>query len=651
MLNFLWFIELKMGISNKLRTLFRGEIPLYHLPHEYLRRRRAAARLRLERANCDEIARTPARLTAEFAQMNGDALLSHFRDRKAPFVWPPEFEIEDEEKESLIEIANSTADNSTWELMGFGKLKFASENVWRRDPLSGHDWGVEHHADTILARSDGSDVRVLWELNRFGHVVPLALSFSITNDEKYAETFFSQIESWTTQNPYARGANWACAMEVALRACNLLAAFDIFRRSGAMTSERLAIMLRLFDQHGRFIIDNNEFSYIATSNHYLSDVVGLFWVGMLMPELENGADWCEFGRKEMLNEMDKQVLGDGADFEASTGYHLFVTEMFDASFRLAEANDIEIDSYYREKLASMHDYLAAITRPDGAISLVGDCDGSRFLPALSEPTRPTNVTDAFPNAGIYVFRHKDLYLHFNASDCGVNGRGSHAHNDALSIEISAFERPFIVDPGSYVYNLDREGRHTFRSTAYHSTVMIDGVEQNTINVETPFVIGNEASPRVVEWSSSETNDRVVAEQYGYRRLSQPTVHRRVVDFDKTDRYWIIEDRFDGEGRHEFTFSFHIAPGLNVDEQDGMISLTDDRERSLLILPIGIDVEPVLEPAFFSHSYGHKEDSNILKWTLNATAPLRASFVIMPSGPDDNSAERLELLNRIADNSN
>ena len=85
-------------------------------------------------------------------------------------------------------------------------------------------------------------------------------------------------------------------------------------------------MLRFFDQHGRFILDNNEFSYIATSNHYLSDVVGLFWLGTLFPEFEHAAAWREFGLSEMLREMDKQILPDGADFEASTGYHKFVSE-------------------------------------------------------------------------------------------------------------------------------------------------------------------------------------------------------------------------------------------------------------------------------------------------------------------------------------
>ena len=84
------------------------------------------------------------------------------------------------------------------------------------------------------------------------------------------------------------------------------------------------------------------------------------------------------------------------------------------------------------------------------------------------------TSQAFPQAGTYIMRDGDLYLCFNASGAGINGRGSHGHNDALSIEVSAGGRAFIVDPGTYVYSADLQKRHEFRSTAYHSTVQIDG---------------------------------------------------------------------------------------------------------------------------------------------------------------------------------
>ena len=542
---------------------------------------------------------------------------------------------------------------------------------------------------------NGADIRILWELNRFGHAVTLACAHAVTGDETYAETFFIHIESWLQQNPYGRGANWNCAMEVALRAINLLAAFDIFRRSTALTEERLAAILKLFDQHGRFILENNEFSYIATSNHYLSDVIGLLWIGTLVPELEHASKWRKFGLSEMLREMDKQILPDGSDFEASTGYHKFVTEMFLYSFILAERNDRNIEQKYLEKLRGMLQYLRRIMLPDKRMPLIGDADGSQIIPMVKHDADDTayllsvgaaflndkelklnaaepevlwlfgkdglNIlkaidgkteisSSAFPDAGAYVMRDGDLYLHFNANDGGVNGRGSHGHNDALSIEISAFGRPFIIDPGSYVYNLNREARHLFRSTAFHSTVMVDDDEQNTTTAELPFIMGNEARPVVDEWKVSADRDRVSSEHFGYTRLKEPISHRRTVEFDKQNQYWMIEDKLNGKGSHKFSFAFHLAPGINITEIDQTtVRASDGNGRGLFIRVVGIDAVFEIVPAFTSRNYGHKESSSVLRWEITTNAPFTSRFIIVPSGPDENDASRLELLRRLTDN--
>jgi len=485
-------------------------------------------------------------------------------------------------------------------------------------------------------------------------------------------------------------------METALRAINLIAAFDILRRSKACTEERLTLMLQLFDQHGRFTLDNNEFSYLATSNHYLSDVVGLFWFGTMLPELEHAAEWREFGLAEMLAEMDKQILPDGVDFEASTGYHNFVTQMLLFTFLLARKDGIEIPPEYWQKLRSILDYIHGIIRPDGCTPLIGDADGSQIVPVVKrdsddagylltfgavmfdEPkfkefaeippeilwllgeeavakfnslvTAETTGSLAFPDAGAYVMRDGDLYLHFNANDTGINGRGSHAHNDALSIEVSAFGRAFIVDPGSYVYNLDREARHRFRSTAYHSTVMIDGEEQNTTLLDLPFMLGNQARPNVLEWQTGDERDLVSAEHFGYKRLPQAVIHRRTIEFDKGDQYWSIDDELIGGAEHDFVFSFHIAPGLAVEHiDDSTVKISDDGGPSLFIRAIAIEAKAMTIAAAVSRNYGHREDSSIIRWQVSAAAPLTASFILMPCGPSQNIPARLELLDRLADN--
>lgn len=501
---------------------------------------------------------------------------------------------------------------------------------WNRDPRSGYLWPLDYHRDIKLMRSDGSDIRIVWELNRLAHFIRLGRAYALTKDEKFASAFMDQLRSWNEQNPYGRGPNWQCAMEVALRAINLLAAFELFRTSPQLDTQ---FLLRLFQQHGNYIRRNLEFSYIATSNHYLSDVAGLMWLGVMLPALRDAEKWRDFGLKELLHEMDKQVLPDGADFESSTGYHRFVTELFLYSFWLCRENGIEIEQRYWNKLYAMLLYIRGYLRPDGFAPLIGDTDGGQFLPlqqrrgddhgyllevgaqVFNDPAlRDAEVVSkAFPHAGVYIMRHEDLYLCFNASDAGINGRGSHGHNDALSIELSAGGCAFIVDPGTYIYTGDLQKRHEFRSTAYHSTVKIDDVEQNTIQQDMPFVIGNEARPRVLLWES----DKVVAEHYGYRRLKDPVIHRRTVVFNKQDRSWLIDDEFLGDDvEHDFEVWFHFASGLQVKVNGASVEVTDlQTNLTLTVRSLSLSVSPVLEQQFTSHDYDQMSESLSACWRI------------------------------------
>ena len=589
-----------MSLLSKIKRAARGDVKFTTLVHEAIRRGFASYSERRERSGAFD--NEPLNLKRPYSRMSADGLLAHFKGpREAKFFdWP---------------IAADSAEPN------FGK------NIeWRRDPLSNYIWPLDYHRDIKLMRADGSDVRVLWELNRLGHFLPLAHAYSLTKDERYAAEFFAQLRSWSEQNPYGRGPNWNCAMEVALRAMNVLAAFETFRHSSHLDAASLQFVLQLLQHHGDYIERNLEFSHIATSNHYLSDLVGLAWLGMLLPELEHAEEWALFSGPLILREMDKQVLADGADFESSTGYHRFVTELFLYTFMLSRANSGDILPRYWTKLHQMLKYVRAYLRPDGFAPLIGDTDSGQVLPFLRrraddhaylleigaqvfddpELKTPCSTSQSFPQAGIYIMRDGDLYLCFNASGVGINGRGSHGHNDALSIEVSAGGRALIVDPGTYVYSADLDKRHQFRSTAYHSTVQIDGLEQNTINVQTPFVIGNEAKPRVLEWKTSDDFDKVIAEHYGY-----PVVHRRTIVFNKRERAWLIDDEFFGEGEHLYEVRFHFAPWLDVQVRERAVAA-----EGLTVTALSTDVQPVLESQPVSRDYGEMSDAVSACWRIS-----------------------------------
>jgi hypothetical protein len=690
-----------MSIVRKIKRTLRGEVGATTAALEVLRRSRSRIARSRERARLSKWQQHEARLQPEFAKMTGADLVNHFRHRGQPVFLPGFFAgsgdmqkaLFPEGTSDLITAAERIVDKHSWPLLGIGERNFGPQINWHRDPLSEIEWPLEYHAELNLFRNDGSDVRVLWELNRLPHLLTLARAFAATKDERFSTEFFAQIESWYAQNPYGMGANWNCAMEVALRAINLLGAFEIFRHSPLLDEEKLARLLAIFDQHGAFIRENLEFSYIATSNHYLSDVVGLVWLGIMLPELESASDWREFGLREMLREMDKQVLADGADFESSTGYHRLVLELFFYTFILCRANKIEIEEKYWEKLRRMLYYVRSYLRPDGRAPLIGDSDSGQFFPitkragddhayllalgavvfedaslkdlqlitpeelfwALGEegvskyrelkPTQSRPTSQSFADAGVYILRDEDLYLVLNATGAGIHGRGSHGHNDALSIEVSACGRPFIVDPGTYLYTADLHERHRFRSTVYHSTVQIDEIEQNTIDERLLFVIGDEADPEVLSWEASSERDRVSAEHKGYARLPHPVTHRRTVTFNKRDRVWLIEDEFVGSGEHHFDVRFHFDTGLEtrVLDEETVSAYDKTTGAKLFVSSLDLQQQPALEDQFVSRDYGSKQPSVSARWSVTHDVPFQLRWAILPVCSGEDETQRLRLL--------
>ncbi|MEP6818552.1 MAG: alginate lyase family protein [bacterium] len=691
---------LKKGI----RSVFRGQLSLGRATREAFRRGRAAVQSRRERATLDELAAEPARLRPEFQNLSSSDLLKHFRERSSPSFLPG-FELLDStasrqrelfanETERLIESARAIAKDHRWPLLGFGEREFGAQINWHRDPLSGRIWPRDYHADISLWHNDGSDIRVLWELNRLGHLIMLGRAYTLTKEEDFAAEFFAQLKSWREQNAVARGANWSCAMEVALRAMNLLAAFSLFRNSPELNEARLLMMLTMFDQHGAHIRRNLEFSHVATSNHYLSNLAGLLWIAIMLPELRDAEEWRKWALNELLREMDKQILPDGADYEGSTGYHCFVLELVLYSFVLCRTNEVGIKDKYWRKLHSMLVYLRGLLRPDGFMPLIGDTDGGQVLrivpraandgayllalgaavfkdaqfkdaqeerplelwilgePGLREYDLLANAGEevhshASPDAGTYMLRHEDLSLLFNARGA-QNGRPtSHQHNDLLSVEISACGRAFIVDAGTYVYTADLHERQLFRSTAYHSTVQIDDEEQQTIREEVPFGNGGEAAARISVWETTPERDRVVAEHDGYERFNRPVAHRRSITFDKTNRWWLIEDELLGISKHKIATRFHFDTGLDVTlaDHNSVIACDEPSGACLIIRPLDLDQPAELEAQFTSRHYGSKTPSLSACWTITTEVPCKFRWAIVPVGAGEDRNERLRVLEK------
>ena len=403
------------------------------------------------------------------------------------------FERELERHDDLLERANEICAHR-FDLLGSGPTELGPEIDWHADFKTGRRWPLRHSTLLPIAYGDGSDIKVPWELSRSQHLPLLAGAYRRSGERRYLDELGLQLVSWIRANPVERGPNWACTMDVAIRAANWAAALALCAEDAAHEPWFLPVLESLL-LHGRFIRANPEDGEVR-GNHYLTDVVGLLVVSALFSGGWEGNSWAGWAAGELVSEMEHQVRGDGCAHEASIPYHRLVTELFVCG---TQAADVlvrgKLPDWHRDRLDSMLAFTRDYTRPDGLAPQIGDADDGRFLPLgdygsldprdhrhlFAQADRayvPARESSAYHEGGFYVLRSGGTYAIVRCGDTGRYGRGGHSHNDQLSFELFAGGRPLVADPGTYLYTPDPEARNLFRSTAYHATLRIGGAEQN-----------------------------------------------------------------------------------------------------------------------------------------------------------------------------
>jgi Heparinase II/III-like protein/Heparinase II/III N-terminus len=557
------------------------------------------------------------------------------------------------------------------------RIDFGPRLDWHRDPLSGRRWPMAHYTRVPPRLGSGADVRQVWELNRLHHFVALGRAYALTSNEDYTSEFLLELASWVEANPPRHGVNWTVAMEVALRAVNLIAAFELFLASPQMSDEAVALVLKLLLAHGRFIRANLEYSHRTPSNHYLSDLIGLFSIGMTMPDFVESRAWVSFSAPRLLKELFRQVNADGVNYEGSVAYHRLVTEIFALFFSLSAAGGMELPGRSWGRLEAMFNFVRAYLKPDGSAPMIGDVDDGRLLRFKERPpgdhtyllplaavllekesfkqsnrieeealwwfgrqgleafdalpvSDEVQGSEAFADAQIYIQRADDFYAVIDAGDHGAGGRGSHAHSDALSLELYAHGVTFLRDPGSFVYTASKRWRNRFRSTAYHNTVRVDGKEISRFDEDALFAFLENVRPRVNEWQSDAAHDLLDAEHDAYARLSPPVIHRRLVTFNKDDGYWTISDRFSGEGAHQFEFFFNFDAGLEAAVSEDQRVTVRSPEAALAIIPLSHQVFEIKRTdRWVAPAYGTRLRASGMIYRLYANVPFENVFLLAP----------------------
>ena len=377
------------------------------------------------------------------------------------------------------------------------------------DPITGFKWDSNcWYRNGYKDLPKGTDIKRPWEYSRMYFLLPLAIRYQKTKEDRIVLYIINYLKLWTRKNHILTAPNWSCTMDVSIRVANVAVAYMITSQSNRYTKNEQSKILCFINRHLYFIKNNLENISKLTSNHYISNIASLYVVLSIFPRNKKGQTLLNFSKEELEKEISKQTLSDGWNYELSSCYHRLVLEFFLFPFILSNKN--EFTGKYVSCLKSMNRTFNTLIKPNGKLVQIGDNDSGRFMVVndfnelgelkvnkfcnyVNEKLKTEfneNKFTKFENAKLYVYKSKYFYILFT---CGVHGQygiGGHSHDDTFSFELQINNIDIVVDPGTGTYTSDIPLRNKLRSISHHNTLFWENIQQSDFSYG-PFKITNE----------------------------------------------------------------------------------------------------------------------------------------------------------------
>jgi hypothetical protein len=387
----------------------------------------------------------------------------------------------------------------------------SAQTDWHREPFHGVEW-PRVHIDSCPYAVPGADLVVLRDLNRMDFLPAYAAAYRATGDDTFAATAVALMDAWTQANPWLVGHNWLSPMESGIRLFEwsvALAGISGAARPGSETCEHI---LRSVYRQSEFLAGHFS-TWAIPNNHLIGEAATLAAFAAYWPVFKRARLWMAQADSTMVEEMKRQILNDGFQFENSVNYHMVSLDFLLLYLHAKVLRGEDPPAIVVEKARAMVEGALALVAPSGRMPMIGDdsmphlmvlgglmaspgpvvhrvtfedfvrleyarlfstTEWGRELLSLSLPVAHAR---RFEDAGIDVSRAEDCHIVFTH---GPQHRrpfsNGHMHADAGSFELEMDGAPLIIDSGTYFYGLDPRVRRHMRGARAHNTVLIDGVE-------------------------------------------------------------------------------------------------------------------------------------------------------------------------------
>lgn len=399
-----------------------------------------------------------------------------------------------------------------------------------------------------------------------------------------AEIDWNYQENGKLWNYNSQYANWLLQEDVSYdEKIRLLTSLYEWMNSGQLAVEPYPVSLRVINVMRLFSCENKaddailanvhaELDFLSKrpeyhllGNHLLENAFALIMGGAFFSKKE----WTKQGQSILEEQLEEQILSDGAHFELSPMYHQIIF------FRLLELidwysswtlKDTSFETYLRNKATLMLAWLKNISFENGDIphfndSAEGIAYSSNWLYDYADKIGISSIDVLLNRSGYKSVKTSNYECKVDFGQVGPSYQPGHAHADALSFVLYHKGNPLFVEKGTSTYQIG-ERRTDERSTHSHNTVVV--YNRNQSNVWSGFRVAERANVFMVE----DAFPKYVAEHDGYKSLG--VMHKRSFDFQENSIQ--IRDNVTGNNNIKKEFHLHIAPGSQLRQNDNTITI-------------------------------------------------------------------------------
>ncbi len=501
---------------------------------------------------------------------------------------------------------------------------FSEEIIWNKIPFEDPEW-------TFM-------------LNRHKFWVYLAKAYALTSEEKYFDTFISQVNSWIDTVDVFKDEYFNCSrtIEIGIRCLNWIKAIKIFKNSSCNLNFIENKMIESLLYQCELLIKTYD-DFRTLSNWGVMQNCGLISLALNYQEQHSIlSQYLTIALERLEYQCKIQILPDGVHWEQSPMYHNEVLNcLLDIAFDFEKLN-LDTPSFILSSIRKLAYSNAYMKKPNHNQPMQGDSDETDLRDIITRsayilkdqnlkyfgynfvdfesiwdigdsniskyeelPTKKPNFTSiALKESGNFYlrdsFEDNSNYLWFR---CGALGSG-HGHGEHLHFDLVSNGEDFISDPGRFTYVEGNKDREFLKSCFAHNTTIVDNLPFSKFNGAWGIV--ESALTLNTYHSFNTTFDFVEGGHLGYISLESPVVTNRKILYLKND-LWIIIDEFLTEGAHEYSQIFNFYPDKKP-TVDGQKAFIKGENSNLFMYWIDKNLNLNLKNSIFSTEY-NKRNSN------------------------------------------